>query len=56
LGESLAEWRAAGLNVPSGVKAQLATIENRLVLKVVGSISLADQKSLDEHLRSWLRL
>jgi len=26
----LKDWRAAGLNVPSGVKAQLATVEERL--------------------------
>lgn len=35
----LKEWRAAGLNVPSGVKAQLATVEERLVVKIVGSVS-----------------
>jgi len=34
----LQEWRLAGLNVPSGVKAQLANVEERLVVKVsVGS-------------------
>jgi mRNA interferase MazF len=26
-------WRAAGLNVPSGVKAQVSTVEARLVVK-----------------------
>ncbi|MSU63299.1 MAG: hypothetical protein EXS31_13025 [Pedosphaera sp.] len=29
------EWHAAGLNAPSGVKAQLATVEERLVVKIV---------------------
>ena len=35
----LNEWRAAGLNVPSGVKAQLATVEEKLVVKVVGQLA-----------------
>jgi mRNA interferase MazF len=52
----LTEWRAAGLNVPCGIKAQLATVEERLVVKIVGSLNLADRRSLDERLRSWLRL
>ncbi len=29
----LREWRAAGLNVPCGVKAQIATLEEQLVGK-----------------------
>lgn len=52
----LKEWRAAGLNVPSGIKAQLATVEERLVVKVVGTINGADRQTLDERLRSWLQL
>ncbi len=52
----LKEWSATGLNVPSGVKAQLATVEERLVVKVVGSISAADLQTLNERLRSWLQL
>jgi hypothetical protein len=35
----LADSRAAGLNIPSAVKAQLATFESRLVRKIVGRIS-----------------
>jgi len=50
----LKAWRAAGLNVPSGVKAQLATVEEKLVVKVVGTISTADRQTLDERLRGWL--
>jgi len=53
---ALAQWRAAGLNVPSGVKAQLATVEERLVVKVVGTLSSADRQTLDQHLRRWLKL
>jgi len=52
----LAEWQAAGLNVPSGVKAQIATVESKLVLKVIGHLSPADSLTLDSHLRRWLQL
>ena len=50
------EWRTAGLNVPSGVKAQLATVEERLVVKWVGTLGAADRQLLDERLRTWLQL
>jgi len=49
-------WRAAGLNVPSGVKAQLATVEEKLVVKIVGTLDAADCQLLDERLRTWLQL
>lgn len=52
----LAGWQAAGLNVPSGVKAQLATVEENLVLKIVGQLSPNDVSILDAHLRGWLKL
>jgi mRNA interferase MazF len=52
----LKEWHEAGLNVPSGVKAQLATVEERLVVKTVGTISATDRQTLDERLRGWLQL
>lgn len=52
----LKEWRASGLNVPSGVKAQLATVEARLVVKRVGTLVAADSKMLDGRLRAWLQL
>lgn len=53
---ALADWRAAGLNVASGIKGQLATIESSLVLKVIGRLSPADSATLDAHLRRWLGL
>jgi mRNA interferase MazF len=53
---NLQEWDVAGLNVPSGVKAQLATVEERLVVKVVGRLTANDTKTLDEHLRNWMQL
>ena len=49
-------WRAAGLNVPSGVKAQLATVEEKLVVKIVGTLAVTDHQILDGRLRSWLSL
>ena len=52
----LQDWRAAGLNVTSGVKAQLSTVEEKLVVKIVGRITGNDAKILDARLRSWLRL
>jgi mRNA interferase MazF len=53
---ALKEWRAAGLNVPCGVKAQIATVEERLVVKIVGVLAMADRELLNERLRSWLQL
>jgi mRNA interferase MazF len=52
----LTEWRASGLNVPCGVKAQLATVEARLVVKIVGKLSAADSQTLNQRLRTWLQL
>ena len=49
-------WRAAGLNVPCGVKAQLATVGERLVVKIVGQLAVADVQLLNERLRTWLKL
>jgi len=49
-------WRSCGLNVPSAVKGQLATIESKLVRKVVGKLSKADAEVLDRNLRTWLEL
>lgn len=52
----LQEWRAAGLNVVCGFKSQLATVEDRLVVKSVGFLSIADQAALAQRLRAWLAL
>jgi mRNA interferase MazF len=52
----LRDWLTAGLNVPCGIKSQLATIEDRLVVKSVGQLSAPDQAALDQALRSWLIL
>ena len=52
----LKDWRVAGLNVPCGIKAQLATVEERLAVKSVGALSAADRQALNERLRIWLQL
>ena len=52
----LQEWRSAGLNVTCGIKAQLATVETRLVVKKVGVLSVLDQQRLNARLRVWLQL
>ena len=53
---TLADWQAAGLNVSSGIEAQIATVESSLVLKIVGRLTDRDRMTLDVHLRQWLRL
>ena len=53
---ALQDWRAAGLKVPCGIKAQIATVEEKLVVKTVGTLTPMDQKALDERLRRWLQL
>lgn len=52
----LNDWQAAGLNVPSGIKGQICTVEDRLVRKVVGNISHLDREALDTQLRHWFGL
>ncbi|MEO8613774.1 MAG: type II toxin-antitoxin system PemK/MazF family toxin [Luteolibacter sp.] len=53
---TLSVWREAGLNVPSGIKGQICTVEVRLVRKVVGQITAQDRAALDALLRKWLQL
>lgn len=52
----LTKWRAAGLNVSCGVKAQIASVEERLVVKKVGVLADADLRMLNDQLRTWLQL
>ena len=53
---ALKNWEAAGLNVPCGIKAQLATVAEDLVVKIIGSLSVPDQSALNQRLRQWLGL
>lgn len=52
----LRDWREVGLNVACGFKAQIATVEQALVRKVVGPLSDADEMALKTQLRDWLGL
>ena len=52
----IVQWAEAGLNVPSGIKGQIFTVEVRLVRKVVGKITTPDRTALDALLRKWLEL
>ena len=52
----LQEWAAAGLNVPCGVKAQVATVEAQRVIKIVGKLQSGDVETLDLRLRARLEL
>lgn len=49
-------WKKSGLNVPSAVKGQLATIESRLVRKIVGRLDDEDIENLNGKLKEWLEL
>lgn len=53
---TFSHWAEAGLNVPSGIKGQICTVEFRLVRKVVGRIVAEDRASLTALLRTWLGL
>lgn len=52
----LADWNIAGLNVTTAVKRGIYTVNKRLVIKKVGSISTSDSKRLENSLRQWLGL
>jgi mRNA interferase MazF len=52
----ISQWSEAGLNVPSGIKGQICTVEVKLVRKVVGRIADQDREALDALLRQWLCL
>ena len=52
----LKAWKEAGLNIPSGIKGHIATIENRLVRKRVGNLTAPDLAALEQHLAAWLNL
>ena len=55
LGEfEVAEWKKAGLILPSVAKPVLTTIEKRLVIKKLGALQRADRESLQASLRAVL--
>jgi mRNA interferase MazF len=52
----LADWTAAGLNVPTAVKRGIYTVHFTLVLKRIGQLSAIDAKQLEVSTREWLGL
>jgi mRNA interferase MazF len=52
----LADWKAAGLNVPSAVKRGLYTVHQGLAIKSVGKLAATDAGHLKSSLRDWLDL
>jgi mRNA interferase MazF len=49
----LADWTAAGLNLPSTLKRGVYTIHSSLVLKSVGHLSPRDSAQVERSLRAW---
>ena len=52
----LRDWQAAGLNVACGVKAQIATLERRMILKRIGRLTQSDHAAVVTCLKAWLKL
>lgn len=52
----LAEWKQAGLNVPTAAKRGVYTIDRKLVRKTIGKLQPLDIKQLEKSLKSWLGL
>jgi mRNA interferase MazF len=52
----LQDWKGAGLNVLCGVKSQIATVEEVMVVKSVGRLRAQDLAALEKRLRMWLRI
>ncbi len=52
----LSEWAAVGLNVVTAVKRGMYTVDESLVVKVIGQLANADAKKLEQSLRTWLEL
>jgi len=52
----LADWQAAGLNVPRGIKAQIATLEQSMIVRRLGQLSDKDKATFDERLTAWFQL
>ncbi len=52
----LADWQTAGLNVPCGIKAQIATLEQSMIVRRLGQLSDKDKMTFDERLTAWFQL
>lgn len=52
----LSEWLAAGLNVQTAFKRGIYIIHDRLVIKVIGTLTTVDAKRLEQSVKTWLGL
>jgi mRNA interferase MazF len=52
----LADWKQAGLHVPTAAKRGIFTLDESLPLKRLGRLSAADSVALERALRRWLGL
>lgn len=52
----LSDWSSAGLNIESSVKRSVFTIQEKLVLRSLGTLSKNDVSELDQSLKFWLGL
>lgn len=52
----LTDWQAAQLNVPTAVKRGIYTVEQSLIIKLIGKLSTQDIQTLQTSLRLWLAL
>ncbi len=47
-------WKQAGLNVPTAVKRGIYTIDQRLILKKLGTLDSLDSQQLQHSIKQWL--
>jgi mRNA interferase MazF len=52
----LMDWHSAGLNVPCGIKAQVATLDQSMVARRLGRLSDTDKVAFDRRLAAWFQL
>jgi len=52
----LTKWKESGLNVQSTVKRGIYTIDEKLVILKIGTLTIDDSSILEESLRLWLNL
>ncbi len=52
----LADWAIARLNIETAVKLGLYTVQQNLVVKVIGAMTPADAEQVEQSLRDWLEL
>ncbi len=52
----LSDWQQAGLNIASAVKRGIFAMDENVIVKLVGKLSVADAARLEQSLRDWLGL